>query len=113
MADGVTLHLDEGEPPKQASVLRNALNLLPELPAGTPIEVVVHGEGISLARPDGPVSAALADALAAGITLVVCHNTMQAQSLAADDLVPQAVVVPSGFGHLVKRQREGWAYVRP
>lgn len=113
MTDGVTLHLDEGAPSKHAAVLRNALNLLPEVPSGTPIEVVVHGEGIGLARPDGPASAALAEALAAGITLVVCHHTMQGQGLTADDLVPQAVVVPSGVGHLVRRQREGWAYVRP
>ncbi|MDM8083762.1 DsrE family protein [Cellulomonas cellasea] len=113
MSEGVTLHLDEDAPSKQASVLRNALHLLPEVPAGTPIEVVVHGEGISLARPGGPVSVSLAEALAAGITLVACHNTMQAQGLTSDDLVPQAVVVPSGVGHLVRRQREGWAYVRP
>ena len=51
MNTGVVLHLSEASADKHRSVLRNALNLLPEVEPGTPIEVVVHGEAISLARP--------------------------------------------------------------
>jgi hypothetical protein len=35
------------------------------------------------------------------------------QNLDPRDLVPGTVVVSSGVGHLVARQGEGWAYLRP
>lgn len=113
MSTGVVLHLTEASPDKHRAVLRNALNLLPEVAPGTPIEIVVHAEAISLARPGQVTADALAEALDAGITLVVCRNSMRSQQLTDDDLVHGAVVVPSGVGHLVARQGQGWAYLRP
>lgn len=110
---GVVLHLTEGSIDKQRAALRNALNLVPELEPGTPIEVVVHGEAIALARRGQETAGALTAAFDAGITLVVCRNSMRSQNLTDDALVRGAVSVPSGVGHLVARQREGWAYLRP
>ena len=113
MSAGVVLHLSEADPEKHRAVLRNALNLLPGLEPGTPVELVVHGEAISLAIPGQVTADALAEALAAGITLVVCRNSLRSQNLKDEDLVPGAVTVPSGVGHLVARQNQGWAYLRP
>jgi len=113
MTAGVVLHLTEGAEGKHRAVLRNALNLTPEVEPGTPIEVVVHGEAIALALPGQATADALAEARDAGIALVVCRNSMRSQDLADDDLVDGAVVVPSGVGHLVARQNQGWAYLRP
>lgn len=110
---GVVLHLSEADPVRHRAVLRNALNLVAELPAGTPVEVVVHGEAIALARPDTDASDALQDAFAAHIGLAVCRNSMRSQGLHDADLVPGAVPVTSGVAHLVARQRQGWAYLRP
>ena len=111
--NGVVIHLNDGDPAVQRGVLRNALNLLPEVPAGTPVEVVVHGPGLELALPGAEARAALAEAMAAGITLAVCRNSMRSMGLTDTDLVPGATPVSSGVGHLVARQREGWAYLRP
>jgi len=110
---GVVLHLTEAAAGKHRAVLRNALNLLPEVEPGTPIEVVVHGEAITLARPGQVTADALAEVLDAGIVLVVCRNSLRSQDLTDADLVQGAVVVSSGVGHLVARQRQGWAYLRP
>lgn len=110
---GVVLHLTEASVDKHRAVLRNALNLLPEVDPGTPIELVVHGKAISLALPGQPTADALAEAVDAGIILVVCRNSMRAQNLTDADLVPGAVAAPSGVGHLVARQAQGWAYLRP
>jgi uncharacterized protein len=110
---GVVIHLNDGDPDVQRGVLRNALNLLPEVPAGTPVEVVVHGPGVGLAVPGAQAGAALAEAMAAGIVLAVCRNSMRSKDLADTDLTPGVVPVSSGVGHLVARQREGWAYLRP
>jgi len=54
---------------------------MPEDGPGTPIEVVVHGEAICLALPGQPTADALAEALDAGIVLVVCRNSMRSQHL--------------------------------
>lgn len=113
MNRGVVMHLSEGPADKHRAVLRNALNLLPGLPAGTPVEVVVHGEALSLALPGAPAADALAEAQDADVTLVVCRNSMRSSHVTDDDLVPGAVVVPSGVGHLAARQFDGWAYLRP
>ncbi len=113
MARGVALHLSEGSPDKHRAVLRNALNLLPGLEPGTPVEVVVHGEALALALPGAAAGEALAQARAAGVGLAVCRNSMRSAGVDDADLVPGAVVVPSGVGHLVARQFEGWAYLRP
>ena len=113
MTRGVVLHLSEGSADKHRAVLRNALNLLPGLEPGTPVEVVVHGDALPLALAGSPAGAALAEAQAAGIGLAVCRNSLRSAGVADADLVPGAVVVPSGVGHLVARQFEGWAYLRP
>ncbi|MHB1011223.1 MAG: DsrE family protein, partial [Propionibacteriaceae bacterium] len=111
--NGVVLHLTETSEDKQRAVLRNALNLVPEVAPDTPIELVVHGPAISLALPGQGTADALAEALSAGIILVVCRNSMRSQNLDQRDLLPGTVVVNSGVGHLVARQGEGWAYLRP
>ena len=113
MTAGVVLHLTEVAAGEHRAVLRNALNVLAEVEVDTPIEVVVHGEAIALARPGQVTANALAEALDAGIVLVVCRNSLRSQNLTDTDLVQGAVVVSSGVGHLVARQRQGWAYLRP
>ena len=85
---GVVLHLTEASADKHRAVLRNALNLLPEVEPGTPIELVVHGEAISLALPGQATADALGQALEAGIILVVCRNSMRSQNLD----IPRAAV---------------------
>jgi intracellular sulfur oxidation DsrE/DsrF family protein len=110
---GVVLHLSEASADKHRAVLRNALNLLPEVERGTPIELVVHGEAICLALPGQVTANALTEALDAGIILVVCRNSMRSQNLNDEDLIPGAVTVASAVGHLVARQGQGWAYLRP
>lgn len=113
MVPGVVLHLSDESPDKHRAVLRNALNLLPEIDLGTEVEVVVHGGAARLALRDQPTAPALAEALAAGIRVVVCRNSMRSLGVHDADLTPGTVPVPSGVAHLVARQGEGWAYLRP
>ena len=59
---GVVLHLTEASAGRQRAVLRNAVNLLPEVEPGTPIELVVQGEAICLALPGQMATNALTEA---------------------------------------------------
>jgi len=110
---GVVFHLDEADPAKHASVLRNVGHLLDELADGSPIELVVHGPGLAAAVSDAPHADQMRELLGRGFTVAACANTMKEMGASADQLLDGVYVVPAGIAQLVRRQREGWAYVRP
>ena len=111
MVHWIVIHINEGAADKQAVVLRNATNLMTALGPETTIELVTHGPGISLAV--GAASPTLAAVLELGVTVCVCRNSMASANLTDAELFPGARIVPSGMAHLVIRQGEGWAYLRP
>lgn len=110
---GIVVHLDEAAPEKHASVLHNISNLLNELGADTQIELVVHGPGLSAATKEAPHAIRVRELLDRGITVAACANTMREKNISTDSLIEGVQVVPAGIAELVRRQREGWAYVRP
>ncbi|RDV44752.1 hypothetical protein DOE76_11035 [Leifsonia sp. ku-ls] len=110
---GVVVHLDEDDPAKHAAVLRNVGNLIDALPPGTQIELVVHGPAISLLLRESPHREAVRELQSRGLTIDACRNTLRSERIDTEHLVADSVIVPSGIAHLVIRQREGWAYLRP
>lgn len=110
---GVLVHLDEAAPDKHASVLVNISNLLNELGDETHVELVVHGPGLLAVIAVAPHSAKVGELLSRGVTVTACANTMRAMNISIDDLIDGVQVVPSGVAELVRRQRQGWAYLRP
>ena len=92
--------------------LNNARNALDELGAGTQIEVVVFGPGIGMLKAGSDVAARVAEAAASGIRLVACQNSMRANHLQPADMHPAIGYVPSGAAELIRKQTEGWAYLR-
>lgn len=112
-ANGVVVHLDEPDPAKHAAVLGNITNLMEELGDGSPVELVVHGGGLEAALADGPEAERLRRLLGQGLRVAACANTMRREGVTAEQLVEGVSVVPAGVAQLVRRQRQGWAYVRP
>ena len=55
----------------------------------------------------------VADALAAGISVPACENTLRSLKLVRDGMLPKIGYVKSGVVLLMKRQQEGYAYIRP
>ena len=110
---GVLVHLDEASPEKHASVLLNISNLLNELGEETQVELVVHGPGLLAVIAEAPHSAKLGELLKRGVTVAACANTMRGLNISIDALTQGVHIVPSGVAELVRRQREGWAYLRP
>ena len=55
----------------------------------------------------------VAEALAAGVSVVACENTMKIQKITRDDMLPKIGYVEAGVVQLMKRQQQGWAYIRP
>lgn len=110
---GVVVHLDEADPAKHAAVLGNITNLMEELADGSPVELVVHGGGLGAALADGPEADRVRHLLGQGLGVAACANTMRRDGVTPERLVEGVAVVPAGLAQLVRRQRQGWAYVRP
>lgn len=110
----VVVHLDESSPEKHQEVLRNITNLLNDLgPEQTQVELVTHGPGIDLLLQGSSFAEQVRQLQDRGVVMAVCHNTLRGRSIPEERVLPGATVVPAGIGELVRRQREGWQYVRP
>ena len=79
----------------------------------TELEIVAYGPGISMLKIDSPVAVRIAEAVKSGVKVVACQNTMKAQKLIAADMLPTVDYVPAGVVELMKKQQEGYAYIRP
>jgi len=81
------------------------------------VALVVHGPALKAFRAATPNAALKSDVgtiRGSGVALVACRNTMEAQKLALDDLLPGFIVAQQGaVVRLAELQREGWVYLRP
>jgi intracellular sulfur oxidation DsrE/DsrF family protein len=77
------------------------------------VELVVFGNGIGIATFDSPLADRLNESMAAGVEVAVCENTMKARKLKREDMNAKASFVPAGVVELIKKQQEGWAYIKP
>lgn len=110
---GVVFHLNEAAPDKHRMVLRNIRNVKQEMP-DLRVELVVHGPGLGLAvQSQSTVSREVAELLADGVEIAVCENTMRGENLMASDLLPGMTRVPAGIAEIIRRQQEGFSYVKP
>jgi len=82
------------------------------------VEVVSHSEGLGLLRERLSQHKTRIRELAgqyANLTFVACQNTIDRLELENGvevRLVPDAEVIDSGVSHVVKRQKQGWSYIR-
>jgi uncharacterized protein len=93
-----------------------ALNYLENLrdlygPDNVEMELVALGFGIGVLKLESTQGPRVAEALKAGVHVSACEVTMRRQKLTREDMLPNIGYVPAGLGQIIKRQREGWAYV--
>jgi len=106
--------VSDGDPQKWNLTLNNAKNVQDDLGSdAVELEMVVYGPGIGMLKVDSPVGKRVAEALKSGVKVVACENTMKGQHLVYADMLPDIGYAPAGVVELMKRQREGYAYIRP
>ncbi len=106
------IHVNFGDPERQKHGLNNIENILKEV-GDAQIEVVCHGEGISLVEKKAKLADSVQSLMKQGIRFVACENTMKKKSLSKGDLVAGTTTVPSGAVEVIRKQGEGYAYFRP
>jgi hypothetical protein len=108
------IQVSDNDAQKWNLALNNARNVQDDLGAdAVDLEIVVYGPGIGMLKSDSPVAKRVADALKSGVKVVACENTMKAQKLAYPDMLPNIGYVPAGVVELMKKQQQGYAYIRP
>jgi len=110
----VVLQVSDADPAKWNLALNNASNIQHDLGKGNvDIEIVAYGPGLGMLKADSKVANRLAQALDNSIGLMACENTMRNTKVTKADMYTGISYVDAGVVHIMKRQREGWAYVRP
>ncbi len=109
----VVLHVTESDAVKWAGVMSNVENLLKEFREDIEIEVVANGDGIGFCQQTSPDARHVAELIGKGVVVAACENTLRAQGISVEQLVPGCSTVSSGVGEVVRRQVEGWCYIRP
>jgi len=77
------------------------------------LELVAYGPGIGMLKADSEVANRIDDAVDSGVHVMACQNTMRGQKLTKEDMNAKIGYVPSGVVEILRRQQEGYAYLRP
>lgn len=110
----IVFQVSDAEPAKWHLTLNNIQNVQTDLGAkNVEIEIVAYGPGLGMLKADSVAGNRVADALAAGVSVVACENTMKNQKITREDMLPKIGYVEAGVVQLMQRQQQGWAYIRP
>ena len=105
--------VSDADPARWNLVLGNIRNAQADLGADKVlIELVAYAGGINMLKLDAETAQRVSDAARAGVLVSACENSMRGNNLTRAQLNPQISTVPSGVGHLIRRQNEGYAYIR-
>jgi intracellular sulfur oxidation DsrE/DsrF family protein len=110
----VVFQVSDADPAKWNLALNNARNVQTELgKESVQVEIVAYGPGLGMLKADSKIEARLAQALTDNVGLLACENTMGNTKTTKADMYSGISYVMGGVTHIMKRQREGWAYIRP
>ena len=108
----VVWDLSSADTTVQGAVFRQINNARTEIP-DLDIEVVFHGQAVFAVMKDSTQFASrIKIAKEKGVTLAVCNNSLRRLKIDPSQVSPLATVVPSAVAELIKKQTEGWSYLK-
>lgn len=110
----IVVQVSESDPAKWNLVLNNAANLQKDVGKDNiEVEIVAFGPGINMLKADSEVGNRVQEAAEAGVVVMACQNTMRKQKLNKEDMLTTVGYVPSGVVEIMRKQQQGYAYLRP
>jgi hypothetical protein len=110
----IVIQVNEDDAKKWNAVLANIRNIQTELGVkNVKIAVIAIGPGLGMLTAESLAANDVQDARAAGVEFLACGNSMKAQHVEKDDLGAGIGVTAAGYVELMRRQQQGWAYLRP
>lgn len=104
MASGDTAH--------QRILFKQVGNVLAAAP-DTKIEIVFHGPAIyGLLKDTGYFKEQILGFHKKGVIMAVCNNALKNRNIKPERVIPEAIIVPVAILELVKKQEEGWIYIK-
>ena len=95
------------------TLLNNVENVKKELGPKTEIRVVLHGGGIHLIESKTAFQVdRINQLIAGGVQFVGCENTMKRKNIQKSQLLPNVGTVSAGLAELVRKQSQGWSYLK-
>jgi uncharacterized protein len=98
-------------------VWKGLMNNLKHLKAGwgdsVLIEVVAHGPGLDfLTNGKTTQQEKITLFKQIGIVFIACENTMMERKIPKESIIAEAAFVRMGIGEIVRRQEQGWSYIK-
>jgi len=111
----LVIQVTDNDPARWTMVLNNTKNAQADVGGADKIdiEIVNYGPGIHMLMKDSPVAERIAELAKTGVKFAACQNTMKGMKLTKDDMLTTVDYVPAGVTELMKKQEEGWTYLRP
>ena len=118
----LVIHMDDNDKGKMNLSLNNAANVTKYYRSkgqSVKIEIVAYGPGLMMLRPEkSPIKDRIKDFAGSfdNVTFAACANTMKKMSKKAGQPISVfdfAKKVDSGVIQIMRRQDQGWHYIRP
>jgi uncharacterized protein len=110
----VVIQVSDNDPARWNLALNNAKNLQADLgAANVEIEIVAYGPGLNMVKAGSAVASRIDESVLGGVNIVACENTMANQKVTKDQIIPGVAYVGAGVVEIMRRQQQGWAYLRP
>lgn len=114
MKEKVVFQVSDASPKSWNLALNNIKNVQQALGKDkVDVELVVYGPGIGMLKAESTAGNRVNDAVAAGVKVVACENTMHNMKLTKADMLSSVGYVPGGVIELMQKQKEGYAYIKP
>ena len=82
-------------------------------PDNTEVAVITHGKGLGMVVAANNKHAERMKKLAdGGVRFVACENTMRKKKVGKEQLLPFVTTVDSGVAEVVRKQEQGWSYIK-
>lgn len=109
----IVFQMSTSDVAEQKGLINNLENLLEQWQGNVEMEVVAHGPGLTMVvEQQTSVSKQIQSLASRGVVFVACENTMSKKNVTKEELVKGVATVPMGIGEIVKKQEQGWTYIK-
>lgn len=110
------LHVDE--PIKWQLTLANTENLIADVGLeNVTLEIIANAAAVKIFGSTESEAARVIEKMKAlsnhNVKIIACRNALRANAISEDTLPSYITVVPAGITRIIKKQSEGYSYVKP
>jgi len=109
----VVFHLTSNDTLAWKGLMNNIKNLKAGWGDSVQIEVVTNGMGIQLLMKEKTTQQQkIEEFKSKGVVFYACENTMRERNVNKDAMIPATEFVPMGVGEIIKKEENGWSYIK-